>query len=215
MTGRRREAAMLRIWGRANSSNVQKVLWCCEELGVAYERIDAGGSFGRTQDPEYLAMNPNARVPTIQDGEAVIWESNTILRYLATTRGGARLYPSEPVARSHVERWMDWQLAHLTPPMTTLLFQLFRTPPAERRPAEIEAARARAQESWTLLDRQLGRRDHLAGASFSLADICVGIFAYRWLNFDIRREPTPHLAAWFDRIKARPGCATHVLKPIT
>jgi glutathione S-transferase len=205
---------MLKIWGRASSSNVQKVLWCCEELGIAYERIDAGMQFGRTKDPEYLAMNPNGLVPTVQDGDAVIWESNTILRYLATTRGGARLYPTEPVARSHVERWMDWQLATLTAPMTTLLFQLYRTPPAERKPAEIEAARVRAQALWHLLDQQLARREYLAGGSFSLADICIGIFGYRWLNYDIQREPTPHVSSWFERIKARPGCATHVLKPI-
>src|SRR5262249_24934777 len=114
------ERAMLKIWGRANSSNVQKVLWTCEEIGIAFERIDAGGAFGKTKEAAYLALNPNGLVPTIEDGKTVLWESNTIMRYLATTRGATRLYPTDPVERAFVERWMDWQLASLGPPMTPL-----------------------------------------------------------------------------------------------
>ena len=102
---------MLKIWGRATSSNVQKVLWCCAELDIEFERVDVGGPFGGNRDPEYLAMNPNGLVPTVKDGDLVMWESNTICRYLAATRNGEHLYPRDPAARTHVERWMDWQLA--------------------------------------------------------------------------------------------------------
>src|SRR3954451_5715097 len=137
---------MLKIWGRANSSNVQKVLWCCDELGIGYERIDAGGAFGRTKDADYVAMNRMSLGPTVQDGDVVIWESNTILRYLATTRGGARLYPTTPAARTQVERWMDWQLATVTSPMTDLLFGLIRKVPPATEPGPIEAARKRGHE---------------------------------------------------------------------
>jgi len=99
---------MLKIWGRTTSSNVQKVLWCCAELGLEYERVDLGGPFGGNQDPEYLALNPNGLVPTVKDGDLVMWESNTICRYLCTTHNGERLYPTAPAIRTHVERWMDW-----------------------------------------------------------------------------------------------------------
>ncbi len=206
---------MLTIWGRANSSNVQKVLWCCDELGVRYQRIDAGRSFGRTDAPEYRAMNPNGLVPTVQDGDAILWESNSILRYLATTRGGARLYPTEPYARSLVERWMDWQLAHLAAPMTTLIFALYRTPPEQHDPTLIEAARLRAEELLAMLDGVLAHHEHIAGPAFSLADIALGVFGYRWLNFPVRRRPMPNLEAWYERLTPRAGFAAHVMQPIS
>jgi glutathione S-transferase len=120
---------MLKIWGRATSSNVQKVLWCCAELDLEFERVDVGGPFGGNRDPEYLAMNPNGLVPTVKDGDLVMWESNTICRYLATVHNGERLYPRDPAARTHVERWMDWQLAVIAPPMGQLLFGLVRSAP--------------------------------------------------------------------------------------
>ena len=126
---------MLKIWGRATSSNVQKVLWCCAELGIEFERVDVGGPFGGNRDPEYLAMNPNGLVPTVKDGDLVMWESNTICRYLAATRNGEHLYPRDPAARTHVERWMDWQLAVIGAPMGQLLFGLVRSTPETRDPA--------------------------------------------------------------------------------
>jgi len=123
---------MLKIWGRKNSSNVQKVLWTCAELEVAFERVDWGGPFGGNQDPAYVAMNPNGLVPTVQDGDLVIWESNTIMRWLCATRGGERLHPPDAAQRTHVERWMDWNLSALTPPMSALLLGYYRTPPEKR-----------------------------------------------------------------------------------
>jgi glutathione S-transferase len=205
---------MLKIWGRANSSNVQKVLWCCDELGIGFERIDAGGAFGKTNEPEYLAMNPNALVPTIQDGDLVVWESNTILRYLATTRGGARLYPTNPAARTQVERWMDWQLASVTAPFSTLLMGLIRKVPPHTDPKAIAEARDRAEKVLGILERSLKGKEFPAGA-FSLADICLGIFAYRWFNFPIERGELPNVQAWYERLTTRPGFKTHVMQPIT
>jgi glutathione S-transferase len=206
---------MLKIWGRANSSNVQKVLWCCDELGIGYERIDAGGAFGRTKDADYVAMNPMSLVPTVQDGDVVIWESNTILRYLATTRGGARLYPTNPAPRTQVERWMDWQLAHVTAPMTTLLFHCVRLPEAERDPKLVAGATKQAQHLFGILDRHLADKEFVGGAAFTLADICLGIFAYRWLHFPIERETLPRLEAWYGRLTQRQPFATHIMQPIT
>jgi len=101
---------MIKIWGRKNSVNVQKVLWCCDELGIPYERVDAGGEFGGTREPEYLAMNPTALIPTIRDDGVTLWESNTIVRYLAAKYGAGSLWPEDLAARSLAEKWMDYQL---------------------------------------------------------------------------------------------------------
>jgi glutathione S-transferase len=180
---------MLKIWGRTTSSNVQKVLWCCAELGIEYERVDLGGPFGGNRDPEYLAINPNGRVPTIKDDSLILWESNTICRYLAATRHGERLYPSEPGARANVERWMDWQLATSGPPMAALLGMLIRARPEQRDQAAIEAARRQALAAWTIVEDELADRPYLAGPELTLAEIALGTMVYRWHAFPIER---PH-----------------------
>src|SRR5260221_14796285 len=123
---------MLKIWGRANSSNVQKVLWTCEEIGINFERIDAGGSFGKTNEPAYLKMNPTGLVPTVEDGDTIIWESNPTMRYPPRKHDAPNLYPGDRVQPPHVERWMDWQAPSLSPPMTPLLFGYYRTAPEQR-----------------------------------------------------------------------------------
>ncbi|HTV89830.1 MAG TPA: glutathione S-transferase family protein [Stellaceae bacterium] len=206
---------MLKIWGRASSSNVQKVLWCCAELDLPFERIDLGGRFGGNRDREYLRLNPNGLVPTVLDGGLVMWESNTICRYLAATHGGEGLYPRDPAARTHVERWMDWQLAVVGPPMGQLLFGLVRTAPEARDAAAIEAARRRALAAWTILDDELQNRPYLAGPSLSLAEITLGTLIYRWFAFAIERPNLANLRAWYDRLRQRPGFKTHIETPIT
>jgi glutathione S-transferase len=206
---------MLKIWGRSTSVNVQKVLWCCAELGVDFERVDLGGPFGGNQDPAYLAMNPNGLVPTVRDGELVLWESNTICRYLATTRGGARLYPSEPGPRALVERWMDWQLSAVGPPMGTLLFGLIRTKPEQRDPAAIEAARRKALSAWMIVEDELGDRPFLAGSELTLAEIVLGTLVYRWHAFPIERPALKNLRAWHDRMRERAAFKQHIEIPIT
>ena len=206
---------MLKIWGRATSSNVQKVLWCCGELGIPFERVDLGGPFGGNQDAEYLALNPNGLVPTVQDGDLVLWESNTICRYLATTHRGERLYPAAPAARALVERWMDWQLSTLGPPMGALLYGLIRTKPEARDQAAIEAARRKAMVAWTIVEEALDGRSFLAGAELSLAEIVMGTLVYRWHAFPIERPPLKNLKAWYERMRARPAFKTHIEIPIT
>jgi len=205
---------MLKIWGRATSSNVQKVLWTCTELGVPFERVDWGGPFGGNKDPRYLALNPNGLVPTVEDGELVIWESNTIMRYLCATHGGERLHPAQPARRTDVERWMDWQLASLTQPMAAMLLGYYRTPAEKRDPAALEASRLRAIDLWRIVEAQLGYGDYLAGPALTLADICVGIWAYRWHAYPIERPSLPRLKAWHERLGRSPGFATHVARPL-
>ena len=206
---------MLKIWGRTNSSNVQKVLWCCAELGLDYERADWGGKFGGNDDPAYRAMNPNGLVPTVKDGELVIWEANTVMRYLCTTRNNAKLYPADPGKRSHVERWMDWNLSRLTSPMSALLFGYYRTPPVQRDAAALEKSRLDAAALWAMADRQLEKQDYLAGADFTLADIGPGIWAHRWHNLPVERPKLPHLEAWFGRLAKRPGFIEHIAVPVS
>jgi glutathione S-transferase len=206
---------MLKIWGRATSSNVQKVLWCCGELGIPFERVDIGGPFGGNQNPEYLALNPNGLVPTVQDGELVLWESNTICRYLATTRQGERLYPTQPAGRALVERWMDWQLSTVGPPMGALLFGLIRTKPEQRDQAAIEAARRKALIAWTIIEDALEGSHFLAGSELSLAEIVMGTLVYRWHAFPLERPPLRNLKSWYERMRERPAFKTHIEIPIT
>ena len=206
---------MLKIWGRTNSSNVQKVLWTCAELDVAFERVDWGGPFGGNQDPAYLAMNPNGLVPTVQDGDLIIWESNTIMRWLCATRGGERLHPQDAAQRTHVERWMDWNLSALTTPMGALLLGYYRTPPEKRDATALDAARHRAGELWAMVERRLDGRNYLAGDAFTLADIGLGIWAHRWHIYPIERPELPRLKAWYGRLGERPGFRDHVAGPVS
>ncbi len=203
---------MLKVWGRATSSNVMKVLWLCEELGIPHDRLDVGGSFGRTTEPFYLAMNPNSRVPTIEEPDGfTLWESNSILRYLVATRApGHAVHPAGPQARAAVECWMDWQLTCLNEPMSTVFFTYVRTPEAQRDlPAAAKAQNA-AVQLWAMLDRQLAGRDYVAGG-FSLADICLGPYVHRWFALPIERPELPNLGAWHDRLLAgHPGFVRHV-----
>jgi glutathione S-transferase len=207
---------MLKIWGRTTSSNVQKVLWACAEMNIPFERIDAGLHYGRNRDPEYLALNPNGLVPTVEDGKAIIWESNTILRYLVATRGMERLHPKDPAERSHVERWMDWQLSVLGPPMGTLLMGYYRTPPERRDAAALDTAHTRAVAAWRILEDQLkDGKPYVAGRELTLADISLGMFVHRWYSYPVERPSMPHLKAWYDRLGTRPAYTTHIMMPVS
>lgn len=208
---------MLKIWGRNSSSNVMKLLWLCEELGVPFERIDAGGAFGRTKEPGYLAMNPNARVPTIEEPDGfALWESNTICRYLVAKHApGHALHPTEPRARARIERWMDWQLGHLNAPMTTIFFTYIRTPEEKRNWPATYAARDEAEALWGVVEGALGEDAFLGGAQLSLADIALGPYLHRWLKLPITRTPQPRIAAWYARLCERPGFNRHVAVEMT
>ena len=202
---------MLKIWGRKSSSNVQKVLWCCAELGLAYEREDVGGEFGRNDSPEYRALNPNGVVPTIRDGDLVLWESNVIVRYLSAKYGLGKLCPAGLEARADCERWMDWQQTTLQGPMG-ILFRTYIRKPGETFPAkEIEGAAKRAGDAWGILDRQLAGKDYVTGATLTMADIVLGNAIHRWFSCPIERPALANLRAWYDRLGERPDYRTHIL----
>ncbi len=206
---------MLRIWGRISSVNVQKVVWCAEELGLAYERLDAGGAFGRVETPEYLALNPNGLVPTIEDDGFVLYESNAIVRYLAARYGGGTLWPGDIRARADIDRWMEWQSTLFTPAMWMAFWQLVRTPADRRDLAGIEGSRAKTERLAAILDRHLATRRFLAADAFSPADIVVGCAAHRWLHLPLMREPRPNLDRWYAMLKSRPASRQVTSQPLS
>jgi glutathione S-transferase len=210
--GRKR---VLRIWGRSNSINVQKVLWCCEELGVPYHRIDVGGPFGGNREPEYLRLNPNGLVPTISDGGFVLWESNAIVRYLAAKHGMGTLCPEDLAERADADRWMDWQMGTLWADLRPAFIGLIRTPPENRDHASIAAAIRKTAESWAMLDAHLVGRDYVTGPAFTMADIPLGVTAYRWFSLEIERPPMPNLEAWYEQLCARSPYKANVMVPLS
>jgi glutathione S-transferase len=206
---------VLRIWGRSNSINVQKVLWCCEELDVLYHRVDVGGPFGGNREPEYLRLNPNGLVPTISDGGFVLWESNAIVRYLAAKHGTGTLCPEDLAERADADRWMDWQLGTLWASFRPAFIGLVRTPPEERDRAHIAAAINETAGSLALLDTHLAGRDYVTGPSLTMADIPLGVTAYRWFTLDIERPAMPNLEAWYERLRARGPYRATVMSPLS
>lgn len=208
---------MLTLWGRTTSSNVMKVLWTLDELGLAYDRIDAGGPFGRTSEPAYRAMNPLGVVPTLVDDGFSVFESNVIIRYLCNAHATASaLYPTRPAARATVESWMDFQQTALGRPQTVLFQGLIRTAPENRDMTAIAAAVIEAGRIWGIIDARLATRPYIAGDDLTLADIAYGPHVHRWLNMTFDGRPDlPHLAAWYQRLLARPAYATHCAIAIT
>ena len=205
----------LRIWGRLNSINVQKVVWTCEELGVPYDRTDAGGAFGIVNSPEYKAMNPNSIVPVIDDDGFILWESNAITRYLAAKHGAGTLWPSDLRVRADADRWMDWQCTEYSPRMRLAFWNLIRTPKENQDPAAIEESRAGSEAMTAILDAALTGRTFIAGDNFTMGDIPIGVAVHRWLNLPLRREARPALEAYYARIIARPAAAKVLASPIT
>jgi glutathione S-transferase len=208
-------ATKIKVWGRRDSSNVQKVVWCCDELGVAFDRVDLGGKFGGNKEKPYLDLNPNGLVPTIEDGGFVLWESNTIVRYLTEKYGGGKLLPPSAEGRAKASRWMDWQLTTLGPAITPLFWGLVRTPEEKRDHAAIQAAINKTGRAWKIVDDQLGRNNFLAGDDFTIGDIPLGVWAYRWFKMPIERPKLDHLSGWYERLCQRPAYQKHIMIPMT
>ena len=206
---------MLQLWGNADSVNVQKILWCCEELGLAYQRIDAGRHFGVVNTPEFRRLNPNGLVPTIDDEGFLLWESNTILRYLAAKHAPGTLWPTDVQQRALADRWMDWANSTLWPTMVPLFRAFMRTPEAQRDAAAIEAVRLETVEELTILDAQLARSAFVGGDVFTMGDIAVGCAVWRWMALPVERPPLPNLQRWFDALAARPAYRRVVMLPLT
>jgi glutathione S-transferase len=205
------------IWGRANSVNVQKVLWCLHELDLAYERIDAGMAFGRNTEQDYLAMNPNGRVPTLVEGDFVLWESNSVMRYLALAhRPETPLYPQAPKARAGVDRWLDWTLSTVQPVDRPVFWALVRTPVAQRDMVAIQKNVDAEAVVWKIADRRLATQRYFEGDAFTLADIAVGAYARRWLGAEgVDKPRLPHLERWYTEIAERPGFEKFIAPPMT
>lgn len=206
---------MLRIWGRLSSVNVQKVVWTADELGLAYERTDAGGAFGIVATPEYRRLNPNGLVPVIEDGGFVLWESNAIVRYLAAKHAPGTLWPEALERRADIDRWMEWQSTTFTPAMRDAFWQLVRVPAGDRVPAAIEASRAASEKAAAVLEAHLEARAFVSGEAFSPADIVLGCAAHRWLALPLAREPRPNLERWYASLKARRGARQALSTPLT
>lgn len=206
---------MLKIWGRRNSVNVQKVMWTVAELGLKHERVDAGGTFGVVNEPAYGALNPNRTVPTIEDDGLVLWESNVIVRYLAAKHAPGKLIPTGAGDRAKAEMWMDWQQTVVNPPLGPVFVGLIRTPPEKRDASAIDAAAERVAKAMHILDGALAKRAYLMGDAFTVADIPAGCAAHRWLALPLERPNLPNLKAWHDRLAKRRPFAEHVMLPLT
>ena len=204
----------MKLWGRLTSINVQKVVWALEELGVPYERVDAGGPFGIVDTPEYRRLNPNGLVPTLEDDGFVLWESNAIVRYLAAQHPDGGLWPQDPKVRADADRWMDWQIS-FTSAMRDAFWQLLRTPPESRDPTLIARSREASERFAAILDRHLAQRAYVAGEAFTMGDVAVGCAAHRWLNLPCEHEERPQVQRWLDRLYARPATARVLVTPIT
>jgi glutathione S-transferase len=209
-------ARLLTIYGRTNSVNVQKVLWCLAELGLPYTRIDAGLAHGVNDEPWYLKLNPNGKVPLLEDGSFTLWESNTIVRYLSSKHGMGSLCPVSLEARALAERWMDWQLSTLITPVSIVFQNLYRKPAAERDAAAVAQNVREGNRAMALLDAHLANQPYVAGDGFTMGDIPVGAVAHRWLEIvGIERPPLAAVRAWRARLSERAGFRTHVLLPLS
>lgn len=205
---------MLKVWGRRSSFNVQKVMWLIGELGLDHQHIPAGGSFGGLDTPEFRAMNPHGRVPVIDDDGTIVWESHTILRYLAARFGAGRFWPGDAAERSRTERWMDWSQVELQPAfLGDIFWGFYRTPEAQRDWPRIRRGIERCNAYFGLLERWLDGRSHMLGDELTLADIPIGATLYRYFNLEIERPALPHVEAWYVRLLERTAYREHVMIP--
>jgi glutathione S-transferase len=204
---------MIKVWGRVNSVNVKKVLWCLDELGLEYERTDAGLNFGVVNTPEYRAMNPNGLVPTLEEDGFTIWESHTILRYLGDKYGKGVIRPMDLEPRIIANQWMDWAFT-FQGSVRDAFWNLIRTPADKRDAKAIEASRVKSGQFAAILDAALADRLYVAGP-FSMGDIPIGCEVQRWIRLPMERPKLPNLEAWFERLCARPAFKKNVDIPLS
>lgn len=193
----------LHIWGRMSSINVKKVVWTAQELGLEFQRTEAGGLFGIVKTPDYMQLNPNSLVPVIEDDDYVLWESNVIVRYLCAKHSSGDFYPSDLRERFDAERWMDWQQTTLNPASRPAFWQLVRTPPEQRNAAAIAESNAAVESLMATLDTHLAQRSFMVGERFSMADIPLACEVHRWFGLPQAREKRPNIERWYASIRAR------------
>jgi glutathione S-transferase len=202
---------MLKIWGRNTSSNVQKAMFAVGEIKLPHRRIDIGGAFGKNREPAYLAMNPNGLVPTLEEEDGfLLWESNSIIRYLAAKHGAGTLEPSDLRTRARASKWMDWQLSVLGPAITPVFWGLIRTPPDQRDPKAIADGKVKTTAAVKILDEHFAKTPYAAGDTFSMGDIPIAIMCYRYRELVPERPAYPNFERWYAAIAARPAFREHV-----
>ena len=206
---------MLKIWGRTTSINVQKVLWCCAELDLKYVRVDAGGKFGVNNTPEYLAMNPNGLVPTINDEGLILWDSHAIVRHLSRKHGKGTLWPSDEKVLADADRWMEWYSTTLWNNLRPIFWNLVRVEPDKRDMKAVEEGRTKMAGNLKIVESNLAGRQYMAGNAFTMGDIPLGVALHRWFLLPIERPDYPRLAAYYERLKQRAGFAQHCAAPLT
>ncbi len=204
---------MLKIWGRTTSINVQKVLWCCAELNLKYDRVDAGGKFGVNNTPEYLAMNPNGLVPTINDDGLILWESHAIVRHLSRKHGKGTLWPGDEKVLADADRWMEWYSTTLWNNLRPVFWNLVRVEPDKRDMKLVEESRKKTADNLKIVENHLASRQYMAGSVFTMADIPMGVALHRWFLLPIERPDYPRTAAYYERLKQRPGVRGSTVPP--
>jgi len=204
---------MLELWGRKNAYNVQKAVWALAELQLDYVHHDVGSASGDLTSPQFLALNPHARIPVLTDNDAVVWESNTIVRYLAAAYGSASLWTGDALERSCAERWMDWELTKLQPDFIALFWGYYRTPLEARDQQAISAAQQRCAQHFELLDRHLQSQAFVAGETFSMGDIPVAVCLYRYFGMGLAVDQPQHLMQWYQRLARRKAFADTIMLP--
>lgn len=204
---------MLTVWGRRNSLNVQKVMWAIGEIGLPCERRDVGGTFGGTKTDEYRLLNPNRLIPTLEDNETVMWESNAVVRYLAARYDSGGLWPEEPVQRAGADQWMDWMQTTLMPALVPVFVGMTWTKPKDRDMPTINEAAERTGALFERLEHHLADRAFVAGDTLTMGDIPLGAACFRYYSLDMTRPQLDNVAAWYERLATRPAFQKHVMIP--
>lgn len=203
---------MITVWGRATSSNVQIVMWALAEIGLECKRIDVGGAFGGTDTPEYISMNPNKLVPTVQDGDLTLWESAAIVRYLGAKYAGGRFWPADPAERARIDQWAEWSKTTFGPTLLGGIFSQLVVLPADRRdPQALAAAVTRMQGLAKMIEARLAESPYLGGDDIAFGDCIFGALLYRYFTLPFERADAPNLRAYYDRLTQRPAYATHAM----
>ena len=202
---------MLTIWGRATSLNVQSVMWTVAELGLPHRRIDWGGRFGGNDDVDYRAMNPNGLVPTVKDGDVVVWESPAIVRYLGARYGRGTFWPEDPAVRAPLDMWAEWAKSTLYPQIGRIFGQLVRTRESQRDMREVAGASEALITTLPMLEARIGDGPWLCGQHICFADVMLGHLLYRYMTLDFAKAPTPAIDAWYERLTGRPAYRDHVM----
>jgi glutathione S-transferase len=206
---------MLKLWGRTNSINVMKVIWTLEEIRLPYERVDAGMEFGIVNSDAYRSINPNSRVPTIDDEGFTLFESNTIVRYLCARHSMGRLYPEDLRQRADAERWMDWATAQVQPVMTPVFWNLIRTTAEKRNLAAIADNTVATNKVMSVLEWGLAKQPYLGGDAPGMGDFVVGAWVHRWYALPIERPNLGLVRAYYERLLERPAYRLHVAQPLS